>query len=399
MGSRKIIHVDLDAFFCAVEELRKPDLKGVPFAVGGQPNQRGVVTSCSYPARKFGIHSAMPMSQAIRLYPKLVIVAPDHHAYSEASKRVMSIFQRSTPLVEQISIDEAFLDVSDLPQPGLVLARDLQAAVHAETGLPCSLGVATNKLVAKIATDTAKKRHSGAGYPDAILEVPAGQEAEFLSALPVAALWGVGPKTAAALAELNIKTIGDLANTPEAFLAKKFGKNGFDLVRHARGIDDRPVITEHDIKSISEEVTFDHDIKDEKILLDTLRVLSQGVGKQMRRENISGTTFHLKLRWPDFTTLTRQVTLSQAVDQDTVIFEAARGLFYRVWTPGKAVRLLGVGMSGLTQGVRQLTLWDSAETKEKKLLDALDALHHKFGDKSVQLGYNFKKRRGTWNKE
>ncbi len=393
MGFRKIIHVDLDAFFCAVEELRKPDLKGVPFAVGGQPNQRGVVTSCSYPARKFGIHSAMPMSQAIRLYPKLVIVPADHHAYSEASRRVMAIFHRLTPLVEQISIDEAFLDVTDLPQPGLDLARDLQATVHKEAGLPCSLGVASNKLVAKIATDTAKKRHTGAGYPDAILEVPPGKEAEFLFGLPVSALWGVGPKTASTLAEINIKTIGDLANVPEALLAKKFGKNGLDLARHARGIDNRPVVTEHDIKSISEEVTFDHDIQDEKILLATLRELSEGVGKQMRRANISGTTFRLKLRWPDFTTLTRQVTVSQPVDQDTIIYEAARGLFYRVWSPGKAVRLLGVGMSGLSQGVRQLTLWDSAETKEKKLLDALDVLHHKFGDHSVQLGYNFKKRR------
>ncbi len=393
MGFRKIIHVDLDAFFCAVEELRNPGLKGLPFAVGGQPNQRGVVASCSYPARKFGIHSAMPMGQAIRLCPKLVIVPADHRAYSQSSHRVMEIFHRITALVEQISIDEAFLDVSDLPQPGLEQARNLQTTVHTETGLPCSLGVASNKLVAKIATDTAKKRHGGSGYPDAILEVPAGQEAEFLSPLPVSALWGVGPKTASALAEMNIKTIGDLAKSSEALLAKKFGKNGLDLVRHARGIDDRPVVTEHDVKSISEEVTFDHDIKDEKILLATLRSLSEGVGKQMRRENLSGTTFRLKLRWPDFTTLTRQVTLSQAVDQDTVIYEAARGLFYRVWNPGKAVRLLGVGMSGLTQGVRQLTLWDSAETKEKKLLDALDALHQKFGDKSVQLGYNFKNKR------
>jgi DNA polymerase-4 len=393
MADRKIIHVDLDAFFCAVEELRKPELKGIPFAVGGQPNQRGVVSSCSYPARKFGVHSAMPMSQAIRLCPRLVIVPADHHAYSESSRRVMAIFRRSTPLVEQISIDEAFLDVSDLPQPGLALARSLQASVHTETGLPCSLGVATNKLVAKIATDTAKKRHSGVGYPDAVLEVPPGQEAEFLSSLPVSALWGVGPKTESTLSEMNIQTIGDLANAPEPLLAKKFGKNGIDLARHARGIDNRPVVTEHDVKSISEEVTFDRDIQDEKILLATLRSLSEGVGKRMRSEKLSGTTFRLKLRWPNFTTLTRQVTLSQPVDQDTIIYEAAKAMFYRVWNPGKAVRLLGVGMSGLTQGARQLSLWDSAETKEKKLLDALDALHRKFGDKSVQLGYNFKKRR------
>ncbi len=392
MGYRKIIHVDLDAFFCAVEELRKPELKGVPFAVGGRPDQRGVVASCSYPARKFGIHSAMPMAQALRLCPGLVIVHADHRAYGDASRQVMAIFHNLTPLVEQISVDEAFLDVSDLPKNALEVARDLQGTVHEVTRLPCSLGVATNKLVAKIATDVAKKRHTGGGYPDAILEVPPGKEAEFLASLPVSALWGVGPKTASTLANMNIRTIGDLAAAPEKQLVNKFGKNGYDLVRHARGIDDRPVVTEHDVKSISEEVTFDHDIQDEEILLATLRSLSEGVGKSLRKENLAGTTFRLKLRWPDFTTLTRQVTVTQPVDQDRVIYEAAKGLFYRVWRHGRAVRLLGVGVSGLNQGVRQLTLWDSTETKERRLLDALDILHRKFGDKSVEMGYNFKKR-------
>ena len=394
MGFRKIIHVDLDAFFCAVEELRNPQLKGVAFAVGGQPDQRWVVASCSYPARKCGVHSAMPMSQAVRLCPGLVIVHADHRAYSDASRRVMDIFHSLTPLVEQISIDEAFLDVTDLPQTALELARNLQATVHSDTALPCSLGVASNKLVAKIATDTAKKRHTGVGYPDAILVVPPGKEAEFLADLPVSALWGVGPKTESALAEMNIKTIGALAAAQEKLLVKKFGKNGFDLARHARGIDYRPVVTGHDVKSISEEVTFDRDIQEEEKLLATLRSLSEGVGKQMRQENLAGSTCRLKLRWPDFTTLTRQVTFGQPVDQDGIIYEAAKGLFYRVWQPGKPVRLLGVGVSGFSQGPRQLSLWDSPETKEKRLLDALDALHQKFGDRSVQLGHNFKKRRG-----
>ena len=319
------------------------------------------------------------MSQAVRLCPGLVIVHADHRAYSEASRRVMAIFRSLTPLVEQISIDEAFLDVTDLPQPALELAKNLQNAVHSETGLPCSLGVASNKLVAKIATDTAKKRHTGAGYPDAILEAPPGKEAEFLADLPVSALWGVGPKTASALAEMNIKTIGALAAGREQLLVKKFGKNGFDLVRHARGIDDRPVVTEHDIKSISEEVTFDRDIQDEETLLTTLRSLSEGVGKQMRQKNLAGNTCRLKLRWPDFTTLTRQITFSQPVDQDGIIYEAAKGLFYRVWNPGKPVRLLGVGVSGFSQGARQLSLWDSNLEKEHRLLEAVDALRQRFG--------------------
>lgn len=389
---RKIIHVDLDAFFCAVEELRNPELKGLPFAVGGDPGQRGVVSSCSYPARKCGVHSAMPMSQAIRLCPNLVVVHTDHRAYSEASRRVMDIFRNETALVEQISIDEAFLDVSDLPQPGLQLAKSLQARVNQVTGLPCSLGVASNKLVAKIATDTAKKRHNGEGYPNAILEVPAGEEAAFLAILPVSALWGVGPKTEASLANLQIKTIGQLAAAPDKLLLEKFGRNGADLHRHARGIDDRPVVTEHEVKSISEEVTFDRDIKDKEALLKTLLSLSEGVGRSLRRHELAGTTVRLKLRWPDFTTLTRQTTFGQAIDQDSLIFEAARDLFYKVWIPGKLVRLLGVGVSGLVEGPRQLSLWDSAETREKRLLDAVDTLNQKFGSKSVQKGYKLTKR-------
>jgi DNA polymerase-4 len=389
---RKIIHVDLDAFFCAVEELRKPELKGIPFAVGGQPDQRGVVSSCSYPARKFGVHSAMPMAQAVRICPTLVIVHTDHHAYSEASRQVMDIFRSETPLVEQISIDEAFLDVSDLPEPGLQLARKLQARVNQVTSLPCSLGVATNKLVAKIATDNAKKRHTGVGYPNAILEVPPGEEASFLAVLPVSALWGVGPKTAAALEGLNIRTIGQLAAANPKMMVEKFGKNGFDLVRHASGIDNRPVVTERDLKSISEEETFDRDIQDQEILLKKLLSLSEGVGKSLRRNNLAGTTIRLKLRWSDFTTLTRQTTFSQAVDQDNLIYETAKELFFKVWTHGRPVRLLGVGVSGLAEEARQLSLWDSTDTREKRLLEALDSIHQKYGEKSVQRGYKIKRR-------
>jgi len=384
---RKIIHVDLDAFFCAVEELRKPELKGLPFAVGGQPDQRGVVTSCSYPARKFGIRSAMPMSKAIRVCPKLVIIPPDRNAYSSASRQVMDIIRSVTPLAEQISIDEAFLDVSDLPEPGLQLAKRLQAQVNQATNLPCSLGVATNKLVAKIATDTAKKRHTGGGYPNAILEVPAGEEAAFMAVLPVKALWGVGPKTATVLEGMHIQTIGQLAASAPELLAAKFGKNGYDLVQHARGIDNRPVVTEREVKSISEEITFDRDIQDKATLLQILLSLSEGVGKSLRKNNLAGTTVRLKLRWPDFTTLTRQSTFNRAVDQDSLIYETVKELFFKVWMPGKYVRLLGVGVSGLVEGATQLSLWDSPETREKRLLEAVDLIHQKYGEKSVRRGY------------
>jgi len=305
----------------------------------------------------------------------------------------MEIFGRFTPLVEQISIDEAFLDVTDLPQPGLEIAHTLREIVNHETGLPCSLGVASNKLVAKIATDTAKKCHTGIGYPNAILEVPPGGEAAFLADLPVSALWGVGPKTEAALRSLGIKTIGSLATAPEKQLEERFGKNGHDLARHARGIDDRPVITSHDIKSVNEEVTFDRDIAEQEALLKTLRSLSEGVSKSLRKDSLMGVTVRLKLRWPDFTTLSRQLTLSQPTDQDNLIFEAVKELFFKVWVPGKEVRLLGVGISGLVQGARQLSLWDSPDTRENRLLEALDQLHQKFGDHSIQRGYNLKKRK------
>ena len=388
----KIIHIDLDAFFCAVEELRQPALKGQPFAVGGRPDQRGVVSSCSYPARKFGIHSAMPMAKAKQLYPQLIVVTANHKSYKEASRRVMEIFGRFTPLVEQISIDEAFLDVSDLPQPGLEIAHTLRAIVNHETGLPCSLGVASNKLVAKIATDTAKKRHTGIGYPNAIQEVPPGSEAAFLVDLPVSALWGVGPKMGAALMALGIKTIGSLTAAPEKLLVERFGKNGYNLARHARGIDDRPVVTSHDIKSISEEVTFDRDIAEQEALLRTLRSLSEGVSKRLRKDSLMGVKVRLKLRWPDFTTLSRQLTLSQPIDQENLIFESVKDLFFKVWVPGKEVRLLGVGISGLAKEARQLSLWDSPDTRENRLLEALEQLHQKFGDHSIQRGYNLKKR-------
>lgn len=383
---RKIIHVDLDAFFCAVEELRRPELKGLPFAVGGKPGQRGVVSSCSYPARMEGVHSAMPTSTALRLCPKLILISPDHHAYTEASDRVMSIFRNWTPLVEQISIDEAFLDVTDLPSEGFTIAQKIQAEVMAKTNLPCSLGVATNKLVAKTATDTAKKVKKKAGPPQAILEIEPGKEAEFMARLPVEALWGVGPRTSDRMKEMGIRWIGDLARIPEKEIVKLFGKNGLDLSRHARGEDDRPVVIEHEVKSISEEVTFDQDVSQEDKLIDTLRSLSADVGRRMRKHSLIGRTVRLKLRWPDFTTLTRQVTVDLPIDQDNLIFKLVKDLFMKQWQAGRAVRLLGVGVSNLQSGYEQLALWDANETRQRKLLTALDMLQERFGKDAVHLG-------------
>lgn len=392
MASRKIIHLDLDAFFCAVEELRRPELRGKPFAVGGRPETRGVIASCSYAARMHGVRSAMPTSRALRLCPSLVLISGDHAHYSEYSKRVMEIMGRYSGLIEQISIDEAFLDVTDLPRSGVDIARDIQHAIRKELDLPCSLGIATNKLVAKIATDTGKAGHRGPTPPCAILEVPAGQEAEFLSPLPVRALWGVGPKSAARFESLGIHTIGDLAREPELNLVKMFGKYGHDLSRHARGIDNSPIELEHDIKSISQEITFDRDVADRERLMQVLRDQSERVAYRLRKDNLTGVTVRIKVRWPDFSTQSRQLTLPQATNQDTVITKAAQNLFDSLWDGSRKVRLLGVGVSGLQAEIWQPSLWDNSEERERRLLQAVDELKDRFGRKIVQRGTALKKK-------
>jgi DNA polymerase-4 len=383
---RTILHLDLDAFFCAVEETRNPSLRGKPFAVGGKPEERGVVSSCSYPARRIGVRSAMPMARALRTCPGLIVVEPHYRLYSEASKQVMDRLGRLTALVEQISIDEAFLDLSDLQQDPAPLARGLQACIRDELGLPSSVGIASNKLVAKIATEVGKKAAKSGTPPFALTVVPAGQEAEFLAPLPADMLWGVGPKTARRLADFGIHTIGDIASWPETELTSLFGEHGRDLSRHARGIDDRPIITEHEVKSISQEITFSRDERDDKALTDTLRELSAQVGRRLRQSELAGTTVKIKLRWPDFTTLTRQSTLPQPTDQDAEIASTAAALLRCVRKSGQAVRLIGVGVSGMGPPMRQLSLWDDGGEKSRKLQEAVDALKEKYGDQVIQRG-------------
>ncbi len=389
--SRKILHLDLDAFFCAVEEQRDPTLHGKRFAVGGRPDQRGVVTSCSYAARRLGLHSAMPMSRAIRLCPDLIIVPSRHNAYQAASKQVMATLHKLTPLVEQISIDEAFLDVTDLPQPGETIARHLQQQIRTELDLPCSLGVATNKLVAKIANNIGKASARTEGSPNAITVIPAGQEAAFLAPLSVKELWGVGPKTASRLTDMGLFTIGDLAAWSEADLGRRFGKLGFDLAKRAKGIDNRPLETEREAKSISQEITFATDINDERELKQTLRRLSEQVGHRLRKANLSGTTIRLKIRWSDFATPTRQLTLEQPTNLDREIYAAIEQLFQQAWPPGKRVRLLGVGVSNFEHPARQLGLWDTQYEPDQRLQSTLDDLRDRFGDKAIRRGNQIKK--------
>lgn len=381
---RKIIHLDLDAFFCAVEELHDPTLRGKPFAVGGRPDKRGVVASCSYPARLFGVHSAMPMSRALALCPQLIVVPGRHGVYDEYSQQVMAHCYNRTNLVEQISIDEAFLDVSDLRPPAEAIARELQAAIWDELGLPCSLGVATNKLIAKIANTVGKAEKHSASPPMAIKVVPPGEEAAFLAPLSIGELWGIGPKTAASLEALGIHTIGDLARWPEADLVQRFGKSGYDLAQRARGIDERPVVTEYEAKSLSREVTFAHDVTDEATLRHTLLHLSESVGHRLRHAQLQGSAVKLKLRWEDFTTITRQVTLEEPTDQDNAIYAAAQHLFEQAWPKGRPVRLIGVGVSNLGPPLQQLGLWETPSEKGQRLQDALDAVRERFGREAIK---------------
>lgn len=382
---RAILHLDLDAFFCAVEEQRDPTLTGRPFAVGGRADQRGVVASCSYAARRFGVRSAMPMAQALRLCPALLVVPHHHTDYHTASRRVMALLHDLTPLVEQISIDEAFLDVTGLPDSGETLARRTQARIRDELRLPCSFGVATNKLVAKIANNIGKDQARGDGPPNAITVVAPGEEAAFLAPLPVRELWGIGPKTADKLAGYGVYTIGDLARLPVDILTQRFGKMGAELALRAQGIDDRPVETEHETKSISKEITFTRDVSDADTLRHTLRQLADGVGHRLRSEHLHGSTVRIKLRWADFTTFTRQTTVDPPVDQDGAIYAAALRLFEQAWMPGQAVRLIGVGVAGLQTQAVQLSLWDASQPQDdRRLLDALDRLRDRFGDDIIR---------------
>jgi DNA polymerase-4 len=376
----------LDAFFCAVEETRHPELRGVAFAVGGKPGERGVVSSCSYAARRFGVRSAMPTATALRLCPGLRLISGRHGLYGEVSHLVMARLQEVAPAMEQISIDEAFLDITGLSDSPEHLARRLQGRIRDELGLPSSVGIASNMLVAKIATEVGKKAATGDGPPCALTIVQAGQEAVFLAPLPADMLWGVGPKTAARLAELGIHTIGDIGRWPENGLIDLFGENGRDLARRARGQDDRELSTEHEAKSISQETTFTRDVRDDRTLEKTLQRLAAEVARYLRRSDLAAATVRLKLRWPDFTTLTRQSTLPQRTNEDQEIFKVAIELMKGVRRSGQAVRLIGVGVSGLGPPLRQMELWDTKSEKSRRLRDAMDKLRDRYGEEVIRRG-------------
>jgi DNA polymerase-4 len=380
------MHMDLDAFFCSVEELVNPALKGTAFAVGGRADERGVLSTASYEARKFGVRSAMPTAQALRLCPHLNLLPGNRRLYGEYSRKVMALLAEVSPVVEQISIDEAFVDLTGDPRPGGAIAAKLQGRIEAELGLPSSFGVATNKLVAKIATNL--------GKPHGLMVVPPGEEAAFLAPLPLAELWGVGPKTRANLESLGMKVIGDLAAWPEADLVRRFGEPGRALARHAKGMDERPVTNDYEAKSISSETTFARDVTDGETLRKRILQFSEEVAANLRQDGLAARTVKIKVRWPPFETITRQMTLAQPTDLDNEIFAAAWALFNKVWGPGKRVRLIGVGVSGLTEAARQMELFtEPKQNRAAKVARAVDAIREKYGWDAVKRATLVRRRR------
>jgi len=376
---RIIFCLDLDAFFASVEELLHPEWCGKPILVGGRPEERGVVASCSYAARKFGVHSAMPMAQALRLCPQAIVTSSRHGLYSDYSRRVMDAVREYGCPMEQLSVDEVFLDASECVATwggALALGADIKQRVHQVTGLRCTIGIASNKLVAKIASNQAK--------PDGLLQVPAGEEAYFLASLPISKLWGVGPKNAARLEAMGIRTIGQLQTAPLDRLKQEFGLWGWDLQRKAHGLDSSPVQTEHAVKSISRETTFVHDVGDLAELKRVALAFSEQVGRDLRAESLLARTVAIKLRWPDFQTITRQTTLAYPTDATTDIYQAAAALLETALKGGGKVRLLGVRAANLVEG-RQLGLFDEAvDEKHSKADKAVDEIRERFGKDAVR---------------
>ena len=378
LNPRSIIHLDLDAFFASVEELLDPSIAGLPILVGGSPDGRGVVSSASYAARAYGVRSAMPMSQALRLCPQAVVRRGHHKRYASYSKRVMRILAEYTPLLEPISIDEAFLDVTGSERlfgPADELARRIQRRILTELGLPSSLGVASNKLVAKIASALAK--------PQGVRVVSVGQEAAFLTGLPVERLWGIGEVTAQRLHGDGVHTIGQLAALSEPRMKALFGSAAAEMHRRACGMDDRPVGVEGRRKSVSQEHTFPRDVRDINVLRRALLDMSEDVATQLRKGGQCARTVVLKMRYPDFRTITRRVTLSQPTDLAEVIHAHVVKLLQKEWTKGVQVRLIGVGAAGLVRA-RQLGLFDAPTDRLARLSRTVDEIRSKYGEDAIR---------------
>lgn len=378
---RQILHVDMDAFFVSVEELRDPSLKNKPVIVGGNPEGRGVVAAASYTARKFGIHSAMPVAQAKRLCPHAIFLRGSGKRYSEFSAKVFKILRRFSPLVEPMSLDEAFIDLTGCERlygPVLESAEKIRKEIRETLGLNASIGIASNKLIAKIASAHCK--------PNGMLWIVPGMEQKFLAPLPIRCVPGIGPKGATALERKGVGSVGDLARIPLSTLEQDYGKWGQSLYRKARGISDSPVISEtEDPHSISRETTFEKDSTDPIFLESTLSYLTEKAAARLRKNNLFAGTVTLKLRYSNFKTVTRSKKLDTPSAEDYKLFKTGMRLFRSVFTPRTRVRLIGIAFTSLTPSpLRQEDLFNSKCGKNwDDLYQGIDRIRNKYGFKYI----------------
>lgn len=380
---RSILHVDMDAYFAAVEQRDHPVYGGKPVIVGSDPKDgkgRGIVATCSYEARTFGVHSAQAISEAWRLCPQGIYVRGDMGKYARISERLMTLLLEFTDMVEQVSIDEAFLDVTGsrrLFGSGVEIAGKIKRRIVEDQRLTASVGVAANKFVAKVASDLQK--------PDGLVVVEAGHEQEFLAPLPIRRLWGVGPKTEEALHRLGILLIGDIVRRQRTELVRRLGENGEHLWQLAHGADDRPVAPEEGFKSIGHETTFEHDTADRELLHDMLLELTEKMTQRLRANNARGRTVTVKLREADFSTSTRRISLPEPAATTERIFPAAWKLMQPLIREGKRVRLIGVYASHLStpEDAGQMNLFASAPEKDRQLAEAVDSITSRYGTRAI----------------
>ncbi len=381
--SRRILHLDMDAFFAAVEQLDFPQYRGKPVIVGADPKGgagRGVVATASYEARKYGVHSALPISLAYQRCPHAVYLRGRYERYSEISRQLIATLNEFTPVIEKISIDEAFLDITKslaLFGSAEKIGHQIKKRIYDDLGLVASIGIAPNKFLAKVASDLEK--------PDGFVVVKEGEEKEFLKSLPISRLWGVGKKTEAALKQMDIETIGQIAHMPEQDLSRRFGKWGSALWRLANGIDTRSVKPWETQKSISQETTFDEDTGDEEAIHKTLLGLAESLSRLMRKSKLKGRTVTLKIRLEDFSTFTRSKTLSDFVDSTQILKGVAIGLYKKFNKKNMKVRLLGIGVSQLNSvSGEQLGLFEQEAPLDAKMTKLLDSLQDKYGEGAVK---------------
>lgn len=384
LGDAMILHVDMDAFYASVEELDDPGLAGQPVVVGGTPDGRGVVAAANYTARKYGVHSAMPAAQARRLCPAAVFIRSRMDRYAEVSRELRGIFARYTPLVEPLSLDEAFLDVTSslrLFGDGESIARRIKGEIRTELGLVASVGIAPNKFLAKLASDLDK--------PDGLVVVPEDGIQAFLDPLPVSRLWGVGKVANRRLEELGVHTIGDLRALPRDLLGGRFGQSATHLLELARGVDDRRVVPDRDAKSISHETTFETDIGDAEVLKSWLLDLSEQVATRLRRQDLRGRTVFIKMRYGDFRTVTRSESLDAPTNVTRELYASAARLLHAqlVRDPG-ALRLLGMGVSAVTtESMEQGQLFEQGEREHQRRIDTVvDEIKSRYGNRAMRRG-------------